>query len=165
MPTIVVTPERLHRALRGHMLARSKDLVDVAIKTANKMMRDAEETVSREGIIASAEYGTSFCVVRLPDGAALINAAPHATYVEYGRRPGSRPPPMQAILRWIKLKGIGTGDPAKDRNSAFLIAKKIGRDGIRPQWVMRRVAKRWIPQYKAAVLAALRQQSLRIYAG
>lgn len=58
-------------------------------------------------------------------------------YVEYGRKPGRRPP-MDAILSWIKVKGLPRSGSLKMKNGklptenqlAFLIARKIGREGI-----------------------------------
>lgn len=38
-------------------------------------------------------------------GRALVNDAPYAHYVEFGREPG-RMPPRYAILRWMHLRGI-----------------------------------------------------------
>lgn len=55
-------------------------------------------------------------------------------YVEYGRRPVSKRPPIEAIERWIEVKPIipyaVNGKVPDTRQLAFLIARKIGRDGI-----------------------------------
>ena len=60
---------------------------------------------------------------------------------ENGRRPGATPPPVSAILEWIRIKPIKLRDKesgkfqkpteALKRQVAFLIARKIGRDGIK----------------------------------
>lgn len=59
----------------------------------------------------------------------VYNAAAHAIFVEKGRRPGAKPPPYEPIRRWLIVKG---GDPA----AAPMVAKAIGRRGIRPRKVM-----------------------------
>jgi len=60
---------------------------------------------------------------------------------ENGRRPGATPPPVSAILDWMRIKPIKLRDKesgkfqkpteALKRQVAFLIARKIGRDGIK----------------------------------
>lgn len=58
-------------------------------------------------------------------------------YVEYGRRPGRRPP-MDVILNWIRVKGLPRGGSIQNYNRplptqkqlAFLISRKIGLKGI-----------------------------------
>ena len=62
-------------------------------------------------------------------------------YIEYGRRPGKMPP-VSAIENWIKVKQIlprpitlksGKSVVPTIPQLSFLIARKIGRDGIRPR--------------------------------
>lgn len=63
-------------------------------------------------------------------------------YIEAGRRAGAKMPPVSAIENWINvkqiiphemtLKGGKTIIPTIPQLS-FLIARKIGRDGIRPR--------------------------------
>ena len=60
---------------------------------------------------------------------------------ENGRRAGATPPPVSAILDWMRLKPIKLRDKesgkfqkpteALKKQVAFLIARKIGRDGIK----------------------------------
>lgn len=55
-------------------------------------------------------------------------------YVEYGRRPGKFPPPNK-ILDWIKIKPViprpVNGIKPTEKQLAFLISRKIARDGIK----------------------------------
>lgn len=48
----------------------------------------------------------------------------YAIFVDAGRKPGKQPP-LQSILDWCRRKGIPEG-------AAFPIARKIGREGIKP---------------------------------
>jgi len=57
------------------------------------------------------------------------NVAPHAVYVERGRRKNRTPPPVSAIIGWVRRKLALTGKSA--RTAAFLIARAIGRRGLR----------------------------------
>lgn len=57
----------------------------------------------------------------------------YALPVHNGRRAGARQPPSDAIQEWATRKGIITGadTPVQARSKAFLIARAIGRRGIR----------------------------------
>lgn len=54
----------------------------------------------------------------------IIEANDYLTYVDAGRKPGKFPP-IQAIEKWTKLKGI-------PQSAAFPIAKSIFKFGIEP---------------------------------
>lgn len=62
-----------------------------------------------------------------------ISLAYYWKYVEYGRRPGKFPPPNK-ILDWIKIKPViprpVNGIKPTEKQLAFLISRKIARDGI-----------------------------------
>ena len=71
--------------------------------------------------------------------------ADYASVVEFGRRAGSKPPPITPIADWVHKKGIGgtysikskrrTGKSGtqeqEDRRAAWFISKKIGKRGIK----------------------------------
>lgn len=65
---------------------------------------------------------------------ASISLASYWKYVEYGRKPGKFPPPDK-ILDWIKIKPIiprpNKGITPSQKQLAFLISRKIARDGIK----------------------------------
>lgn len=49
-------------------------------------------------------------------------------YIESGRRPNSKFPPVEPIVRWARSRGIPT-----DNSTIFLIRRAIARDGIKPR--------------------------------
>lgn len=65
-----------------------------------------------------------------------ISIADYWKYVEHGRRPGGKFPPFDKILEWVRVKPIlprpVNGLKPTDRQIAFLISRKIARDGIEP---------------------------------
>ena len=63
-------------------------------------------------------------------------------YVEYGRKPGKMPP-VDSITDWIKIKRIIpepiNGKIPDTKQLAFLIARKIGRDGVEGKHIMNKM--------------------------
>ena len=45
-------------------------------------------------------YRRSFRVGKTPDGALVYNPLPYAAVIEFGRRAGSRPPPIDTIIEY-----------------------------------------------------------------
>jgi len=71
-------------------------------------------------------------------GAEVYNTAPHAAYVEEGRRPGARMPPPDVIAKWSKRVKIrlGRGKARISRETmGFLIARAIAKRGIKGKHV------------------------------
>lgn len=61
--------------------------------------------------------------------------SPYPSVMEFGRRPGSRPPPAASLERWVYLV---LGVPQEDALSvAFQIARSIGIKGIKGHYFMR----------------------------
>jgi hypothetical protein len=86
------------------------------------------------GAVASGSFLRGWRISYRGRQVIVSNVARHAIYVEGGRRAGARPPPSDALLGWITLKLGLTGREAK--TAAFLIARAIGRRGLRPRPVM-----------------------------
>ena len=83
---------------------------------------------------------------------------------ENGRRPGATPPPVSAILDWMRIKPIKLRDKesgkfqkpteALKKQVAFLIARKIGRDGIKGWKAFDYAMENIWDEYEAKVVAA-----------
>lgn len=59
----------------------------------------------------------------------VIDAEDYLIYVDKGRRPGVKPPPISALKSWCKIKGI-------DEGAAWPIQKSIFKFGIPPTGVI-----------------------------
>ena len=76
------------------------------------------------------------------NGAVLFNSAPYAAVIDLGRRPGSKMPPVDAILNWVMHKKLGgfKGKYASRRQAArglaFAIARSIAKKGMPARHVM-----------------------------
>lgn len=91
------------------------------------------------------EYRKDLISVTMPE---------YAKFVDSGRKPGSKPPPIKAILKWIKDKGINPEprpNPSKadnkapeekvitDEQLAFAISKAIATNGVKPKPFIQRL--------------------------
>ena len=74
----------------------------------------------------------------------IFQVAKNVNFVDDGRRPGARPPPLQPIREWLARRG-------KPERLAFVVARAIGKRGIRP----RNVYKRYPEQVLGFVTMAL----------
>lgn len=82
-------------------------------------------------------------------------------YVEYGRKPGKMPP-MSAIEKWIRIKPIapraydGKRVPSV-KSLAFLIARKIGLEGIKPKPIFKSTMEGLLSSFDRALAEAVAQ--------
>ncbi|ALM49337.1 hypothetical protein AMR72_10790 [Flavobacterium psychrophilum] len=81
------------------------------------------------GMRASGRWAESLSVEVSDNGAELLQDE-HGEQLENGRKPGKQPP-SEAIEQWLKDKGIANRLEKNMTISslAFLIARKIGREG------------------------------------
>lgn len=61
----------------------------------------------------------------------------YIVYVENGRRPNGKFPPIQPIIQWAQKKGIPT-----DNNTIYAIRYSIAKEGIKPRPIMAKVFER-----------------------
>lgn len=105
---LVVDPHNIRKVQR-----QFSRLVELEIRAA--MVRLAQfghaqcvkyTTAARPRPYATGAFAQGWVWARTADGAILWNSAKHGVFVELGRRPGGRPPPLQAILDWLEVKGL-----------------------------------------------------------
>lgn len=125
------------------------DAISAAVEKRLKQYGDQIVTRIREqlleqGKLASGELYNSIQYEVVRDGDLMnlnILGLEYFKWVDQGRPPGKQPP-MQNILSWITAKGIrpntGSGIKARyiglprgDKSLAFLIARKIGLEGLK----------------------------------
>ena len=103
---------------------------DVVAETVKLLLESNKDATGH--LIKSVSYQ----VLDTANGLILnILADDYFKYVDEGRRAGSKPPPSDKILGWVKTKGISFGSGKsnfKQEQIAFLIARSIGEKGIKP---------------------------------
>ena len=174
---IVTTPRKflpmllkMNKAMEGAAKAALRDAAAYGTKAVQR-----EIGRSRPKPVATGDYRRSWTWEPTKRGAILGSLARQSYWVEAGRKAGKRPP-MEAILRWVRAKKIhatkrgdlkaalrrpgesGRKSKAKrlarlarlDVGLAYAIARKIGKEGTPPRWVLRRAlpsigqkAKKW----------------------
>lgn len=88
-----------------------------------------------------------------------LNLEDYWRYVEYGRRPGKRPP-VNAILEWIKVKPViprpnDYGRIPRPTQLAWAIATKIAKVGTKPTPIMAQTTEELNRHYVPLIREAL----------
>lgn len=102
----------------------------------NQIVGLYRKELESKGVPASGALGDTASVEVEMNGTKLVvslNLEHYWRYVEYGRRPGKMPP-IDNIEEWIRVKPVVpnamNGKVPTSRQLAYLIARKIGREGI-----------------------------------
>lgn len=127
----------------------------MAIKLDNKHLREVLKSQGGKAVIflkqllkekkkiASGDLFNSldYEIVDGLNGLTLkILASEHFKYVDEGRSPGAKQPPIKPIESWIKTRHI-VFEGMSDRQTAFVIARGIGENGIKPIYAKDKVIK------------------------
>jgi hypothetical protein len=110
--------------------------VDFIKELTNQLLAADKKATGQ--LINSLDYK----VVDLLDNLLLtISAEPYLKWIDEGRKPGKMPP-SQVFFKWIDARGIvfknKSGKIIKKESTAFLIARSIGKKGIKPTNVIRK---------------------------
>tara|TARA_X000000368_G_scaffold97531_3_gene74977 strand:- start:6636 stop:7082 length:447 start_codon:yes stop_codon:yes gene_type:complete len=108
----------------------SERLAEILEKYKNTIVSQLKSRITSDGKIATGDLHNS--ISGIVEGKSIsIFASEYWYVVNYGRKPGSKRPPIRPILDWMKVKGIkDEGGERKTKSLAWVIAKKIGDEGI-----------------------------------
>jgi hypothetical protein len=123
------------KALRGAMEKYGEALVIEIVQQLKNADKEATGKLARS--IGYELFET------LDSIAVGIVAEPYFEFVDGGRRKGAKPPPSGAILAWMKVRNIKgrnkkTGKFITQKSAAFLIARSIGKNGIKPAFIIKK---------------------------
>lgn len=85
-------------------------------------------------------FQTNVSLSSLVFGKVEVTMIRYGLWVDSGRAPGVKGVPIQALMEWIRVKGIATADKVV-RSIAFAIMNKIKKEGI-PTSGSRRIASK-----------------------
>lgn len=108
-------------------------VIDTATQRLTAAAEEIRSNMATKGIDASGRTSDSIQVRQVPTGVQLVgggdDTAPMAT-IEVGRGGGAVPYGFTAVLeQWSIDKGLGFESATRRRSFAFLLAKKIAREG------------------------------------
>lgn len=122
-------------ALRGAMEKYGEALVIEIVQQLKDAGKEATGKLAK-----SVDYELIEALDKISVG---IVALDYFEYVDSGRRKGAKPPPSDAIISWMKVKGIKgrnpkTGKFITQKSAAFAIARGISKNGIKPTFVIKK---------------------------
>jgi len=133
--------------------ARRRQAREAAYMVALRGVHEGAEVAERLQIVDRGTYKQRFKARRTRTGAELRNDAPHASVIEWGRRPGAARPPLAPIIGWVRRK-LGIAGPA-GRSLAYVIAQAIGARGLPAHAVFRRHLSPKLTQWYREELAEI----------
>jgi len=124
---IVTQISRWFNRTNSSIQSGAKGTVQEAARIVNAEIVDSireENAVASGNLLRSVTVGA---MTASTEGYEMTvgSSSPYASIVEEGRRAGAKAPPVASIVEWMTQKGIDPSDSA-----AYLIARKIARDGI-----------------------------------
>ena len=122
MPARVVRGEGLLRALRRPNLWLPDVAADIEAGRAEQLAAEVKR-------IAPKDTGKGVRAVKHRGNHVL--APLHVHVISEGRRPGAKQPPTKALRGWVRRRwGVSGREVGR---AAFVLARSIGRKGIRPR--------------------------------
>lgn len=125
--------------METHTLIAFSHLAAVLEEYGSAICTTYREELTARGKNASGVLGNTVCYIvkRYTSAYAVdLSLADYWQYVEYGRCPGKFPP-LDKILEWVRIKPViprplSNGKLPTEKQLAFLIGRKIAREGIAP---------------------------------
>ena len=107
----------------------SERLAKILEQYKDTIVTKLKSRIISDGKVATGNLEKS--ITGIVEGTSIsIFASEYWYVVNYGRKPGSKRPPIRPIIEWMKIKGIQESTPKKTKSLAWVIAKKIGDEGI-----------------------------------
>lgn len=140
-----------------------ENLVRVLQEYGNEVQELYKQKLANDDATASGELINSVKYIYEQNGNSFsvsLSLKEYWKYVEYGRKPGGKFPPPQAIRKWIEVKPI-LPRPLKNgklptlNQLTFLISRKIAEQGIRPRNILEKTLEEINKEYDNKISEAL----------
>jgi hypothetical protein len=107
----------------------SERLAEILEKYKNTIVAQLKSRIISDGKVATGDLEKS--ITGIVEGTSIsIFASEYWYVVNYGRKPGKKMPPIRPIMEWMKIKRIEGATKKQTKSIAWVIAKKIGDEGI-----------------------------------
>lgn len=133
----------------------------VTEKYGKLIVEDIKDILKSEGKDATGTLINSIGY-RIQEGPAdgdeielIVFWADYGDYVDRGRKPGGKMPPVKNILDWVKLKGIRGKGKQTQESVAFAIAKGIQKNGIEPTFFKTLAERNSLKGYQVEFVKAI----------
>lgn len=113
-----VMAAELRRAMQASLLLVEADARINASRDTGRLAGSISNRIDGQGLVLEGHVGPS---------------AGYGRYVEFGRRPGARMPPVSALIGWVQRHFHAPRQRVTDatlRGEAFALARAISRRGI-----------------------------------
>lgn len=118
-------------------------MIEKEFKSLNKELEDLGDQLVRgvvEELMAADKFATGklvrsidYRIIARAESLILeILSLDYLNNVIEGRRPGLKQPPVSSLVPWVKKRNIKVKGAKTPEQSAFVIARSIGRKGIKP---------------------------------
>lgn len=115
------------------------DVVDKAFQYTQENLLD-DNKVDTGTLLQTGNVNRNFLYKQ------IVYPASYADVVNYGRNPGSLPPPVEALLPWVKRK-LNVRDAKEAKSVAFAISKAISQRGIQPTFFIDNAVNQVVSEY------------------
>ena len=110
---------------------QQKEMDKIYEKYLLRIIQKIKERYHSLGLVSSGEFERSLKHLIQNNKLSIIGAK-HTYFMEEGRKPG-RFPPIADIQKWIEIKpGLPAIFKEKPKQFAYIIARKIAKEGINP---------------------------------
>lgn len=141
-----------------------KNLRQVLDKCGEELKNEYKRNLEATGNVASGNLANNITYrVVIDDDSydVILTLEDYFIYVENGRNPGKFPP-VDAILSWIRIKPIipradDKGNLPTEDTLAFLIGRKIAKEGIKGNHMFEKTKETVYYQYKTMIEEAIEQ--------
>lgn len=126
-------------------MIRFTNTLDVLNDFGKFLVEEYKDNLILNDAIASGSLYDSITYIIEDRGKSIevkLSLNEYAKYIENGRKPGKFQP-ISAIKRWIEIKPVlprpmSNGKLPTNEQLAFLIARKIGLEGIKPRPILQK---------------------------
>src|SRR3972149_5850204 len=123
----VLAPLDRRDEIVGEELIRAMQTATVAVQNEARPLAPVHQGLLRNSIASEIiREGPGSIVGKV---GSTLKAEEYPAVMEFGRKPGSRPPPSEALERWVQL--VLHVPPADVAWTAVNVARAIGRKGIK----------------------------------